>query len=295
MKFLILGGNGQMGMAFHQELLGRGQESISVPREKLDVTDTSSLNNLIRDLQPNVVINASGYTKVELAETEKDIALQVNAIAVGGIAQICERLNIRLVHFSTDYVFDGAQGAPYNESDSAFPLSVYGKTKLFGEELAMQKSNNTALIIRTSWLYSKWGDNFAIQMLKNSKKESSSTINVVDDQVGQPTSARHIPLRVIELLDLNANGVFHLSNSGQSSWYEFARAIFENSGASPERVKPIKSSEYISKVSRPSYSVLSNTKAEKLGITPMLTWQEALDLEISDLREAIDVRFANEV
>lgn len=225
---LLIGKNGQLGWELQNTLLPLGRV-IALDRTQMDLTQPDAIRKVVRDLRPDIIVNAAGYTAVDKAEQEPELAMLVNATAPGVMAEEAKRLNALLVHYSTDYVFDGTLGQAYTEEDAPNPVNLYGKSKLEGER-AIIAVNCAHLILRTSWIYSLRGTNFVLTMLKLAREKKE--ISVVNDQIGSPTAARELAKTTSALLGkLNASeshaDVFHLSASGYASRFEFAKAIIE--------------------------------------------------------------------
>lgn len=282
---LVIGGTGQIGYELVRELAALGTV-VAPARTELELLSAASIRDVIGRVRPAIVVNAAGYTSVDSAESEREVCAVLNADAPTHIAAECKRLGAVLVQFSTDYVFDGAKRTPYVETDVPRPLSVYGKTKLAGEE-AIVACGGAHLIFRTSWVYSARGRNFPLSMLRLAREREE--LSVVNDQVGTPTSAAAIAaatvdvLRVLAAGDLRENsgaaaGVYHMTAGGSTTWYEFARTILADDPRRDEQVcravLPITSAEYPTAARRPAYSVLDNTKLnERFGVR-LPTWQE---------------------
>jgi dTDP-4-dehydrorhamnose reductase len=285
-KILITGANGQLG----KELNSISEafpffDFIFLGREDLAIHDTQAVKKTFNSKRPQYCINCAAYTAVDKAETEKELATQVNAEAVGVLAAVCREYNTRFVHISTDYVFDGTATDPYKVDAVTNPQSVYGASKLEGEKLAMQ-FNPESIIIRTSWVYSEFGKNFVKTMLRlMSEKES---INVVNDQVGSPTYARDLAEAILQIISMQQwqPGIYHFSNEGIISWFDFAVAIGEISG-SKCKVNPIPTSGYPTPAKRPAYSVMDTTKIrDTFGINIKL-WRKSLEECISRLQKSV--------
>jgi len=273
-RWLITGAGGQLGSEF-ANLFDADPEVYAFNSSELDVTNSETLKNTIDSVRPSHILNCAAWTNVEKAEINHAEVMEINAYAVGNLASISKRLGIHLTHFSTDYVFDGQKESPYETDDSINPLSNYGLSKSIGEDAIRDIYPEGALIIRTSWLYSRYGSNFLKTMLR--LEQERETISVIQDQVGQPTSAADLASFILRILrDRDLVGIFHASNSGSASWYEFACEIFRLKGKDPARILPIKSSEYPQVAKRPQFSVLSLSKWRSVGVDPMQSWQEAL-------------------
>jgi len=271
-RYLIAGAAGMLGQDLQKALAGR--EVTALSRAELDVTDRDAV--LAAVAGHDVVINASAYTKVDDAETHEDDAYAINALGTENLAIAAARNGARFVTVSTDYVFDGEATEPYAEDTPRDPLNAYGRTKAAGEELALAAHPDGAYVVRTAWLYGAGGPNFAKTMVKLA--DSHETVSVVDDQVGQPTWTGDLAAQIVALVDSDAPaGVYHGTNSGQTSWYGFARAVFAAAGLDEERVKPTDSSTFVRPAPRPSYSVLGHDAWTRAGLQPMRPWQEALE------------------
>jgi len=271
MKYLITGANGMLGHDLVAALDGR--EVTALGRAELDVTDLDAVRVALAG--HDVVINAAAYTKVDDAEEDETTALLINGTGAGNLARVAAENGATLVQVSTDYVFDGTATTPYAEDEVRKPVSAYGRTKAEGERLALDLNPERTYIVRTAWLYGKNGGNFAKTMLKLAAARDELT--VVDDQVGQPTWTLDLAEQIVALVDSDAPaGVYHGTNSGQASWFEFARAIFANAGLDPERVKPTDSAAFVRPAPRPAYSVLGHNAWISAGIPPLRSWEEAL-------------------
>ena len=281
MKILLAGGSGQLAQELQPILLSSG-EVIALDRTRLDLSRPESIRQAMAEIQPDLVVNAGAYTAVDKAESEPELANAVNGIAPGILAEECEKLGASLIHFSTDYVFDGSHGSAYLETDSTNPLGTYGKSKLAGEE-TIRKAGNRHIIIRTSWVYGNGGKgNFVKTMLRLGKEREE--IRVVADQIGSPTWTADLSTatsQIIPLLGQESFGTYHYTNSGVCSWYDFALAIFEEAAQlgfplKVQRVIPITTSEYPTPAKRPAFSVLSTVKISALLGTYPPHWRQGL-------------------
>ena len=276
MKYAVLGANGQLGRDLCARLSGEG---IALSRGQADVTSPEAVRKVLSDLRPEVVINCAAFNYVDRAETEPEAAFATNAHAVRNLAIICRDLDCTLVHCSTDYVFgfDQARATPYLETDAPGPVSVYGTSKLAGEYL-LRSLCAKHYVVRTCGLYGVWGSggkggNFVEAMLRVAL--AGKPLRVVADQVCTPTYTVDLASAIIALLRTNRYGLYHITNSGACSWYEFAHAIFELARV-PAHLTPITSQEYQAQARRPSYSALNTGAYESLGLAPLRSWREAL-------------------
>ena len=296
-RVLVTGAGGQVGAQAVRALSGRA-EVVAHDRSTLDLADASQIAARVREARPAVIVNAAAYTAVDRAESEPDLARAVNGIAPGILAAEARQLGALLIHFSTDYVFDGAKREPYFESDATAPLGVYGETKLEGER-AVAQGGCAHLILRTAWVYGPAGRNFMLTMLRLAGE--GAPIRVVNDQRGAPTSSMQIARAVAALLGgasidaraierlRQAPGLYHATAAGETTWHGFATAIFEERArasrgafAAP-RVIPITTAEYPTPAKRPAYSVLSNAKLESTFGVRLGGWREGLAEAISGL------------
>ena len=270
MKILIVGSNGQLGKEITRQFQSR-YELLLYDIPSLDITNYQAVESLILNTNPTVVINAAAYTNVEKAEDDEDTAFRVNALGAQNLALVCKKFRAKLVQISTDYVFDGTATIPYEEFDSPNPLSVYGKSKLWGEKLVEQVGGEY-FILRTSWLYGD-GPNFVRTMLKLA--EQRDHLMVVADQYGTPTYTKDLVWVVERLIQTEFYGLYHASNQGSCSWWEFACKIFALAGKSVQ-VEPVSTAQYPVKAKRPQYSVLDNKLLRLRGLDVMRPWEEAL-------------------
>lgn len=279
-KILLIGARGQVGQELQFILPSLG-EVINIGREELDLTDGEKIRDLVRATKPEILVNAAAYTAVDRAESEAEIARAVNATAPKILAEEAERRGASFLHISTDYVFDGGKNTPYLETDPVNPLSVYGKTKLQGEEFIREIYPNS-IILRTAWVYGIHGkSNFVKTMLRLGKEREE--VKVVVDQVGSPTRAKDIAEAISVLLKNpdTPGGIYHFTDSGVASWFDLARAVFEEAKTlgfplKIQRVIPIATAEYPTSAVRPAYSVLSGQKiGDRLGYIPPY-WRDSL-------------------
>jgi dTDP-4-dehydrorhamnose reductase len=301
LPILLTGKNGQVGRELHR-LLARLGEVTAVDRQEMDLAKPGSISGPIREIRPRIIVNAAAYTAVDRAESEETLAHAINAEAPGVMAEEARRLGALMVHYSTDYVFDGKKGSPYVEDDPPNPQNVYGRTKLAGE-IAVQQSGANHLIFRTEWVYAREGRNFLLTILRLAAEREE--LRIVSDQIGAPTWSREIAAGTVAVLSelfsresglestAGVSGLYHLTAGGQTSWYDFARAILEEAsrqstsqrwfeaatGCRPivtQRVVPISSDEYPTPARRPAYSVLSNARLKREFGVELPNWRAQL-------------------
>jgi dTDP-4-dehydrorhamnose reductase len=276
-RYLITGAAGMLGQDLQRALTGRDVTALT--RADLDITDAEAVRAAIAG--HDVVLNAAAYTAVDQAEEDEQAAYAINATGVEVLAKAAAEVGAKLVHYSTDYVFQGDATTPYAEDEPRDPLNAYGRTKAAGEKLALAAHPTGAYIVRTAWLYGGGGPNFAKTMVKLAG--SHPEITVVNDQLGQPTYTRDLAEQTVRLLDADAPaGIYHGTNSGETTWFDFAREIFRRSGNDPERVKPTDSTQFVRPAARPAYSVLGHDAWRAAGLEPMRNWQEALEAAAAD-------------
>lgn len=276
-KVLVFGGGGQLGVELCREFERRQWDVRWFERQQLDITDAGRVEAEIGSTDPEIVINAAAYNQVDIAENEPLTAYQVNSLAVRNLAVACRQTGARLVHYSTDYVFDGTKGSPYVETDLPHPIGAYGVSKLAGE-LYAQAYLDDALIIRTSGVFGPGGmftprGNFVELMLRLAQERKP--IRVVRDFVASPTYAPAMAVRTADMVEKNLRGVFHLGGGEAISWFDYASMIFQLAGLSPV-VEPTSEKEYRTPARRPKFSALSNSKLEAAGIVPMPPLREAV-------------------
>ena len=276
MSWLITGGSGQLGIAVSQESDKYGIAFNASSSKNLDIAQRSIVIEAIEKLSPKVIINCAAWTDVDGAESDEIVASRVNSDGPENLALAAKLSNSRLIHVSTDYVFSGENQTPWQIADEINPQSAYGRTKAQGESRVLARYPENSFIVRTAWLYSPWGKNFAKTMTKLALK-GESEVRVVNDQVGQPTSASDLAKQLVQLgLSTSPAGIYHGTNSGQATWFEFAQEIFKLSGADVGRVIPVSSREYPRPAKRPSYSVLSHDAWASTSVKPMRDWRIAL-------------------
>jgi len=299
-KILLTGKNGQLGDDLQQILPGLG-EVIATDRERLDLSRPADIRNLIRDVHPDLIVNAAAYTAVDQAEKDEALARAINSDAPAVMAEEAKKIGAALVHYSTDYVFDGAKNTPYAENDLPNPISAYGRTKLAGEQ-AVRDSGADHLIFRTEWVYSTRGKNFLLTILRLATQREE--LRIVRDQVGAPTWSREIAGATVKALQQICNqtdqtarwskrsGTYHVTAAGETTWYQFTQAILQEAAQSSNsawfqaatngkelrtrRVVPITTAEYPAPARRPPYSVLSNARLNRVFGIQLLDWREQL-------------------
>ncbi len=283
MKILIMGANGQLGKELERYFnLDETIELVLRDRDTLDIVNYKEVKETILSLKPDVIINAAAYTNVDGCETDYEGAYAVNVIGARNVAKVAHQVGCKLIHISTDFIFDGEKRMPYYEYDATNPLSVYGKTKL-GGEWAIRNECSKFFIIRTSWLYGKFGNNFVKTMIKLGLERSE--LSVVTDQVGCPTYAADLVALIARVINSEAYGVYHFSNSGGCSWNEFAKEIFKQKQMAI-LVHDTTSAEFVRPATRPAYSVMDTKMTEVEFGVKIRSWQDALaefiniDLEV---------------
>ncbi|HWB95205.1 MAG TPA: dTDP-4-dehydrorhamnose reductase, partial [Bryobacteraceae bacterium] len=276
-KAAVFGSAGQLGMELVRELTARGYEVSSWERSQLDITDGARVEQVLASFDPAVVFNAAAYNQVDIAEKEPQAAFLVNALAVRNLALACRQTDARLVHYSTDYVFDGTAGRPYTEEDPTHPLGAYAVSKLAGELFAQAYLDN-ALIVRTSGVFGPGGlktarGNFVELMIRLAS--SGQPIRVVEDYVASPTYAPALAARTLDLVERELSGVFHIGGGTPISWFAYAQMIFREAGLQPE-LQATSEREYRTVARRPKFSALANSRMEREGVQPMPSLEAAL-------------------
>lgn len=270
-RWLVVGALGMLGHDVVAALAGR--DVTAVDRDEVDITDPAAVAAVVQGY--DVVVNTAAFTAVDAAEEAEAAAFAVNAVGPANLARQCARTGAWLVHVSTDYVFPGDATSPYAEDAPPAPRSAYGRTKLAGEWAVRAHLPERAYIVRTAWLYGEHGPNFVRTMARLEREKD--TVEVVDDQRGQPTWSRDLAERLVQTVDAGAPaGTYHGTASGQTTWFDLARAVFAAAGADPERVRPTTSEAFVRPAPRPAYSVLGHDAWERAGLAPMRAWDEAL-------------------
>jgi dTDP-4-dehydrorhamnose reductase len=278
MRWLITGARGQLGTDLQQVLAAAGvaeSEVRAVGSAELDITDGRAIDNTIGSFRPDVLVNAAAYTAVDAAETDAERAYAVNASGPALLAAAAARHDTRMIQVSTDYVFDGQSSRPYEVDDPTGPQSVYGRTKLAGELAVRELAPEYGYVVRTAWVYGATGNNFVKTMAR--LERAGDIIRVVDDQRGSPTWSTDLARALMELASSAAPaGTYHCTSEGDTTWYHFARAIFSELGADPDRVQPTTADQFPRPAQRPAYSVLSLDSWRSAGLHPMPLWRDAL-------------------
>lgn len=284
MKILITGINGQVGSQLLKTLEGgdsilgeintayKEMEIIGTDKNELDITDTEKVEEYLRKCKPDLVINAAAYTNVDGCEENEELAFKVNSLGVKNLAIACEQIGAKLMHISTDYVFSGENKIPYIESDSPNPISVYGKSKLQGEEY-LKSFCSKYFVFRTSWVYGYNGKNFVKTIMKYAKERG--ILKVVDDQRGNPTNAEELVYHILKVVLTEEYGVYHCTGNGDCTWYEFACEIVKQAGIEC-KVEAVTSDEFPQKAARPSYSCMDNMRLRDTVGDEMRGWRVAL-------------------
>lgn len=284
MKILVLGSEGQLGRCLTDQINEKEHNIEFISRKNLDITNGRDTEDLLVNYQPDLIINAAAYTAVDAAEENPTSARLINHSAVGNIASVCKALNCKLIHVSTDYVFDGSANSPYREDDLVNPKTIYGISKRNGE-LAVQSSGCDYIILRTSWVFSEYGKNFLKTILKMGLEHDE--LSIVSDQIGCPTYAQDIAkvitiiISQLELKPFNS-GIFHYCGDESCSWYDFAKTILHKAKirglvSNEVTIKPIETNEYVTRAIRPKYSVLNCAKIKNIyGVAPS-NWRDGID------------------
>jgi len=273
MRWLLIGAGGMLGRDIQRSLAER--DVIAAKRSDLDITDYDAAFEMIVRVRPDIVVNSAAWTAVDAAETDEAGAFAVNAIGAANVAQACSRVGVRMMHISTDYVFDGTASTPYPEDANVCPRSAYGRTKVAGEWAVRSALPQDSWIVRTAWLYGEAGQNFVRTVIRLEAEQD--TIDVVTDQRGQPTWSVEVARQIVRMVDAGAPaGVFHATASGSATWYDLARSVFELLGADPGRVRPTNSTAFARPAPRPAYSVLGHDAWARAGLVPLPHWKSSL-------------------
>ena len=272
MKWLITGAAGMVASDLKRALTGRGEDVVALSKSDLDITSTRRVQQAIGDARPDVIVNCAAWTRVDDAETNEPAANAINGSAVELLAHAVNRVSSRLIHLSTDFVFDGTKRTPYEINDRTAPLSAYGRSKLLGEIAAAHAERH--VVLRSSWLFGHNGPNF-VEAIRRQIVKGTNPLRVVEDQKGRPTYTPHLAEAIIRIAHSEANGIFHYADEPECTWFDFARAIVEELGAAID-VKPVTTAEFPRPATRPAYSVLSTERYERVtGVRPA-SWREGL-------------------
>ena len=286
-SFLILGSSGILGSEIIRCAEKSGLDYVAPRSSDLDIRNKSLVDEFISNFQPDWIINCAAWTDVDGAEDSTSSADQLNAQAVGNLVAAAIKNGSSLIHFSTDYVFDGNSSSAYEVSDSTNPINQYGASKLGGELAVIDSGLESGYVVRTSWLYSAQGKSFVKTMAR--KALSGESVCVVDDQIGSPTSARDLATATFEIVNVKPDsGVYHFANKGSCSWHEFAQEIFRLAKAPIEKVKPVRSDEFKIKAKRPKNSVLSTKKWQDSNLSKIPRWQESLEALFPEILAEIE-------
>ena len=287
MKWAITGGSGQLSRSLVDLLDKEGVPYIAWSHKDLDVADDSSIS-VIKETSPDLLINCAAWTNVDAAEDFPEKATRVNQVGPRNMARAAKELKIPLIHISTDYVFSGQSRQPWSTDSKTEPMSTYGLSKLLGEKEISRNLDGNFYILRTAWLYGPYGRNFSKTILKKALT-SKDSINVVNDQIGQPTTTKSLAEQIFKVAQQNIpSGTYHATNTGQASWWDFAREIFELAGEDVERVRSSTSEDFPSNVKRPKYSVLDQSAWSKVGMETMPEWRRALKEVFPEIRKAVE-------
>ncbi len=289
MKWLVTGAAGMLGHDTVGELLRRGEDVVGLARAALDITDPDDVRRVFEEHRPDLVVNCAAYTAVDDAETDEETALRINGDGPRLLAQACAEHGARLIHVSTDYVFDGeSRETPYPEDHTPAPRTAYGRTKLAGEQAVLATLPDASVILRTAWLYGAHGGNFVRTMIDLEARRD--TLDVVDDQRGQPTWSADVAELIADLgprVGPESSGILHATNSGEVTWFELACEVFRLIDADPDRVHPTTSAAFIRPAPRPAYSVLGHGRWQQAGLGPLRDWRTALHEALPHIRKEI--------
>ncbi len=280
MKVLVTGVKGQLGYDVVKELEKRGHEAVGVDIEEMDITDAGSVDKVIKEASVDAVVHCAAYTAVDAAEDNEEICRKVNVDGTRNIAQVCKELDIKMIYISTDYVFDGMGERPWEPEDERHPLNVYGQTKYEGE-LAVQELLEKYFIVRIAWVFGVNGKNFIKTMLRLA--ETHDKLTVVNDQFGSPTYTFDLARLLVDMVQTDKYGIYHATNEGICTWYEFACEIFRQAGVEIS-VSPVSASEYPAKAKRPENSRMSKEKLTENGFEKLPSWQDALGRYLNEIK-----------
>lgn len=287
MKWLITGASGMLGRDVVGELTSRGETVVGLDRAALDITRPEAVDAAVREHRPDLVVNCAAYTAVDDAETDEARALEINGAGPRLLARACAAHDARMIHVSTDYVFSGeARATPYPEDHPTGPRTAYGRTKLAGERAVLEELPGASAVLRTAWLYGVHGSSFVRTMIGLEARRD--TLDVVDDQRGQPTWSADVAERIADLgprLGPDAHGVFHATDAGEATWYDLAREVFSLIGADPDRVRPTSSAAFPRPAPRPAYSALAHGRWQEIGLPLPRDWRSALHEALPRIRK----------
>jgi len=286
MKIMITGDKGQLGTDC-TKVLGKTHEVLGVDIDEVDITKLPDIESLFQQFRPNIIVNCAAYTRVDDCEIEKELAWKANVTGAENLAKCVDKYGDRLIHISTDYVFDGRKKVPepYVETDKTNPISNYGMSKLEGEK-AIQNTTNRFIILRTAWLFGVNGHNFLKTMLKLSLRSSDNKIKVVNDQFGSPTWTYRLALQIERLIETNYRGIFHATAKGYCTWYELAVYFLKKMDV-PHTIIPCKTEEYPTPTARPMNSILENRNLKEKGMDIMAGWKSDVDKFVLKFREVL--------
>ncbi len=280
MKVLVTGVKGQLGYDVVKECEKRGIAAVGVDVEEMDITDAAACRKVITESGADAVIHCAAYTAVDAAEDNVDLCRKVNAGGTRNIAEVCRKLDIKMMYFSTDYVFNGEGTRPWEPDDSREPLNVYGQTKYEGE-LAVEELLEKYFIVRIAWVFGVNGKNFIKTMLRLGKERGA--VSVVDDQIGSPTYTYDLARLVVDMIQTDKYGIYHATNEGLCSWYEFACQIFKAAGMDQVKVTPVDSTAFPAKAKRPHNSRMDKSKLSANGFEPLPSWEDALERYLKEI------------
>lgn len=282
MKVLVTGVKGQLGYDVVRELQSRGHEAIGVDIEEMDITDETAVSRVMEETAPEAVIHCSAFTAVDRAEEEQELCYKVNVEGTENIAKMCQKLGCKMLYLSTDYIFSGEGQRPWEPEDTPSPLNAYGQSKYQGE-VALRQYVDKYFIVRISWVFGINGNNFIKTMLRLGKENGA--VKVVDDQIGSPTYTFDLAKLLVDMIETEQYGAYHVTNEGICSWYEFAKEIFQEANMKEVTVIPVSSEEFPVKAKRPKNSRMSKEKLVQNGFSLLPSWQDAVKRYIKELKK----------
>jgi len=284
--WLVVGANGQLGRCMTELLEEQSITYVAMGHHQLDITDSALIRNVLEEYKPTIVLNAAAWTAVDDAEEHEEDALMVNGQGPMNLASSSSLIGARMIHISTDYVFNGQAKTPYTVNSLTEPLNAYGRTKLAGEKAVLEAANNNNCVVRTAWLYSEHGKNFAKTMTIRAMREEP--VRVVNDQLGQPTSAHDVAQLIFEISQLEKMpSIVHGTNAGQATWFQFAQEIYSQLGADVALVSSVDTSAFPTVAKRPAYSVLDHADFASRGLKPLQNWKDGITDSIERIRSEI--------